>query len=277
MHHYATGHGSFSYPASYRYDIHGFWPYLGRMWEYLIFALMSPQPAIAAILAMMAAIGMVVILRNSRPLGMALGFLLVFYSVFFSLQTVFIVRNFLLLLPVVSYLAAVGLDFALGYAKSLRMPLARVAALTMLILALGTILGWNAWKQVSFGHSIVVSRNVPLVHQVEEYLAQHSEMSFVLSPRLTVELGQPMRSASQLKGSSLFMYLESELTSVDAKLPRGPSMRHNVLDWVGPREVNLNYYPGWAGHDHAMLMGLKTAEMSGVITALTGYQQGHNR
>ena len=97
--------------------------------------MMSPQPAFAATLTMMAAVGLVVTWRNSRPLCVVLGFLLVFYSVFFALQAVFIVRNFLLLLPVLAYLAAVGIDFALGCAKGLPGPLPRAAATSILVLA----------------------------------------------------------------------------------------------------------------------------------------------
>ena len=252
----------------YPYDVHGFWPYLSRLWEYLTFVMMSPQPAIAAILTMMAAVGLVVTWRNSRPLGIALGFLLVFYSVFFSRQVVFIVRNFLLLLPVFAYLAAVGIDFAFGYAQSLRIPLARAAAISVMVLALATILGWNAWEQISFGRSIATARNVPLIQQVAEYLAQHGNMPVVLSPSLAAELGQPTRSTAQPNRSARFIYRESELTSIDAKLAFGPWMHHNVLDWIGPREVNLNYYPAWIGHDHAILMDMNTAERAGVIAAL---------
>jgi hypothetical protein len=265
-HHYATGHLTFL--GVQPYDVHGFWPYLSQLWEYLALVMMSPQPSIAAILTMMAAIGLVVTWRNSRPLGTALGFLLVFYSVFFSRQVVFIVRNFLLLLPVFAYLAAVGIDFAFGYALSLRIPLARAAAISIMVLALATILGWNAWEQISFGRSIAPARNVPLIQQVAEYLAQHGNMPVVLSPSLAAELGQPMRSTAQPNRSPRFIYRESELTSLDAKLAFGPWMHHSVLDWIGPREVNLNYYPKWEGHDHAILMDMNTAERAGFIAVL---------
>jgi hypothetical protein len=268
VHHYATGHESFL--GVHPYDIHGFWPYLSRLWEYLAFVMMSPQPAIAATLAMMAAMGLVVTWRNSRPLGTALGFLLVFYSVFFSCQVVFIVRNFLLLLPIFAYLAAVGIDFAFEYAQSLRIPLARTVAISVMVLALATILGWNAWEQISFGRSIATARNVPLIQQVAEYLAQHGNMPIVLSPGLAAELGQPIGNAAQPNRSARFIYRESELTSIDAKLAFSPWMHHNFIDWIGPREVNLNYYPEWEGHDHAILMDMDTAEQAGVIAALKG-------
>jgi hypothetical protein len=217
---------------------------------------------------MMAALGLVVTWRNSRPLGIALGFLLVFYSVFFSLQVVFIVRNFLLLLPVFAYLAGVGIDFAFGYAQSFGIPQVRAVAISVMSLALATVLGWNAWEQISFGRSIATARNVPLIHQVAEYLSQHGNRPVVLSPSLATELGQPMRSTTQPNWSPLFIYRESELTSIDAKLAFGPWMHHSVLDWIGPREVNLNYYPGWIGHDHAILMDINEAERTGIFAAL---------
>jgi hypothetical protein len=268
-HHYATTHGTFL--GVEFYDVRGFWKYLNRLWEYLALVMMSPQPSIAAILTMMAAVGLVVTWRNSRALGTALGLLLVFYSVFYSLHVVFQVRNFLLLLPVFAYLAAVGIDFALGYARSLGIPKGRAAATSVMVLALATIVGWNAWAQISFAHSIATARNVPLIQQVAEYLAQHRSVAVELSPSLAAELEHSMRSTAQTDQRRLFIYRESELTSAHwngAKLTFGPWMHRSVLDWIGPREVNLNYYPHWIGHDHAILMDMNMAKRAGIIAAL---------
>jgi hypothetical protein len=60
------------------YDIHGFWLYLGRLWEYLSLAMLSPQPVIAAALAAASVLGLVPSWHRSRPLAAALGFLIVF-------------------------------------------------------------------------------------------------------------------------------------------------------------------------------------------------------
>ena len=81
-----------------------------RLWEYLTLAMLSPQPIIAAALAVVSILGLLSGWRRSRPLTVALGFLIVFYSIFFSRQVVFIVRNFLILLPIFAYFAGVGFD-----------------------------------------------------------------------------------------------------------------------------------------------------------------------
>ena len=63
--------------------------------------------------------------------------------------------------------------------------------------------------------------------------------------------------------------LTSELTAINAHLAFWPATRHDTLDWIGPREVNLNYYPTWTGADHAVILSMSAAERTGVVEALS--------
>ena len=139
MHHYATDHGTF-YGVSPN-DIHSHWRYLVRLWEYYSLAMLSPQPVIASLFAAASVLGLVATWWRSKPLAGVLGFLIVFYSVLFSLQGVFIVRNFLILLPVFAYLAGVGFDTL--FDREFKMPIGgpRQAAILATSVALAIAFG----------------------------------------------------------------------------------------------------------------------------------------
>jgi hypothetical protein len=268
--HYATGHGSYYGVAPW--DINGFWCYLGRLWEYLSLAMLSPQPVIAAGLAAISILGFVTSWRRSKRLALGLGFLIVFYSIFFSMQVVFIVRNFLLLLPVFAYFIGVGCDALIDHAFKMRVGRPRQAAIAATGTMLAITFGWNAWQQVAFGRSIPDAQSHPLVRQVAEYLAQHSSVRVALSPTLTADLlatGEPLpANVIDSIRADQFIFRVSEL-SPSAHLLSWPATRHDTFDWIGPREVNLNYYPIWIGADHAFILNVDAAEHMGVVKALS--------
>jgi hypothetical protein len=270
LHYYATGHGSIYY-VTYA-DIHGFWHYLGRLWEYLIFAMLSPQPVIAAALAVASILGFVSGWRQSRPLTVTLGFLIVFYSILFSRQVVFIVRNFLILLPVFAYFGGMGLDALIE--RVVKMPVGRTRQAVILAtgMVLATALCWNAWQQVAFGRSIANAQRQPLVRQVAEYLARHPSVQVALSPSLRVDListGEPLPSnVTESSRANEFIFRASDL-SADDHLTAWPATQHDTFDWIGPREVNLNYYPNWCGADHAFILNIGAAERMGVVAMLS--------
>jgi Dolichyl-phosphate-mannose-protein mannosyltransferase len=271
MHHYARSHGIF-YGVS-PYDIDSHWLYLVRLWEYFSFAMLSPQPVIAAVLAAVSILGLVPSWYRSKPLTAALGFLIVFYSIFFSRQGVFIVRNFLMLLPVFAYLAGVGLDALID--REFKMPVGgpRQAAILATSVALAIAFGWNAWQQVAFGRSIANAQREPLVRLVTEYLEQHPSVRTALSPCLAADLsatGAPLpANVTEPSRALRYIFRMSELTPSNAHLAFWPATRHDTFDWIGPREVNLNYYPTWSGADHAIILNIDAAEHMGVVEALS--------
>ena len=270
MHHYATGHGAQYGTAPH--DIHGFWRYLSGLWEYLILAMLSPQPIIAAALALASILGFLSGWRRSRPLTVTLAFLIVFYSIFFSRQVVFIVRNFLILLPIFAYFAGMGFDALIERVLKIPVGWTRRAAILATGMALAGALGYNAWQQVAFGRSIVDAQRQPLVRQVAEYLARHSSVRVALSPSLAADListGEPLpANVTEPSRASEFIFRASEL-SRDDHLTSWPATEHDTFDWIGPREVNLNYYSVWCGADHAFILNMGAAERMGVVAVLS--------
>jgi hypothetical protein len=267
---YAYGHGTFHGVSPY--DIHNHWLYLLRLWEYFTLALLSPQPAIAAVLLVASILGVIPSWRRSRPLAASLGFLVIFYSIFFSLHVVFIVRNFLILLPIFAYLGGVGFDSLIG--RAFKMPLGWPRQLA--VLATGVLLtiafAWNAWHQTASGRSIAKAHRQPLACQVAQYLTQHASVRTALSARLAADLvatGAPLpANVTEPNRAVRYIFLASDIASADTNLAFWPATRHDTFEWIGPREVNLNYYPTWGGADHAIILDINAAEHMGVIKAL---------
>jgi hypothetical protein len=107
--------------------------------------------------------------------------------------------------------------------------------------------GWNAWQQVAFGRSIVDARRQPLVRQVVNYLTGHPSLRVALSPSLAADLiatGEPLpANVTDSSAADEFIFRLSELSLSASHLASWDGTRHDSFDWIGPREVNLNYYP----------------------------------
>ena len=104
--HYATGHGEIlGVPPN---DVGSYFQYMGRMIEYLSLALLSRNEVISLLLLALAGVGSFALWKTQRNLAVVLPAILVISVFYFSTQTVFIVRNFLFLLPVLSVLIGIG-------------------------------------------------------------------------------------------------------------------------------------------------------------------------
>ena len=186
-----------------------------------------------------------------------------------------------MLLPVFAYLAGVGFDGLIDRACKLPVGRPRQAAILAASLALTIAFGWNAWQQLAFGQSIPGAQRDPLVRQVAEYLAEHASVPIALSPCLAADLatkGTPLPpNVAEPIRALLYIFRKSELTSNNAHLAFWPGTRHDTLDWIGPREVNLNYYPTWSGADHAIILKMAAAEDMGVVEALSRPRQADLR
>ena len=105
-----------------------------------------------------------------------------------------------------------------------------------------------------------------------EYLEQHASVPMALSPCLAADLatgGALPANVTEPSRALRYIFRFSELRRSSADLAFWPAARHNSFDWIGPREVNLNYYPIWAGEDHAFILAIDVAEHMGVAEALS--------
>jgi hypothetical protein len=123
----------------------------------------------------------------------------------------------------------------------------------------------------------VDAQRQPLVRQVANYLAGHPSLRVALSPGLATELaatgGSIPTNVAEPNRADQFIFRLSELSrsAHSAHLASWDATRHDTLDWIGPREVNLNYYPWWgdADHDHAVILNMGAAERMGIVSELS--------
>jgi hypothetical protein len=105
--------------------------------------------------------------------------------------------------------------------------------------------------------------------QALDYIEKHASASFRVSDKiraiaLTEHWELPANVAHDREGTHVVFFGDSE----------GPGpWNWNVNDpWLteavfGPREVNLNWYSSWAGHDHIVVMTLEKAKATGAPLA----------
>jgi hypothetical protein len=268
--HYSVGH-VIDHGAR-PWDIHGFWTYLGRLWEYLALALFSPCAMISAVFTALAAIGLAALWNRSIRLFAAISFILIFYSLAFSRQVVFIVRNFLFLLPVLCILCAIGFDATLRWISSFSWGRLRAPAEATVTAGVLLALAWNTYQQILLGLSIEYAKTTPLIQQLEKYLTLHPQTPVALSSRLWKELRDtkiPVPSnIVDYNQASLYLFKYSEIDDQNIKLLDWPATKRNTFDWIGPREVNLNYYSRWLGPDRIVILDPQRAHDFGVAPAL---------
>jgi hypothetical protein len=263
--HYATGH----IPAYgvQSYDIHGRFSYFARLWEYLGLALLSPVPWLSLLLLATAPLGFIGLQKNGRAKSAAtLLAVLLFYSLFFSSRTtVFIVRNFLFFLPVLAVLIGAGIAWMIRQSR-----MARILAIALLCGAGAT----NAYTLVTAARTIHPGSDAMLVDQLAVYIAQHPGEKFALSASLSREMtGRHAANLAPAGNADIFAYRDNDLSAggLAIQLKDYPGTRHNTFEWIGPREVNYNYYPTWvSGRDRILLLPMKTAERLGLPQALSG-------
>jgi hypothetical protein len=225
-----------------------------------------------------AALGWITLLVRSRRLGIVISAMLLFYSIFFSMQVVFFARNFIFLLPVLAFLAAIGFDALLIAATGLSNRRYRIALTLLLCVLFGGVLVWNSIWQVSAGLSIPEAKRQPLIKQVASYLANHPKERVAITSTLTQELASAgialPSDVVQPSQAQLFLFRFSELKKRHARLTGYPSSRHGIFHWIGAREMNMDYYPifYWpersSGKDHVVILDGEHARAYGVYRSL---------
>jgi hypothetical protein len=271
--HYATGHVE-AYGTK-PYDVADAADYARRLATYLVLVLLSSQPVLAAMTAAAALAGLAVTLRRTWRLGLVVGGLIGFYAAFFSQEKVFIVRNFLLFLPIMALLAGIGAEAALCAALSLRSrPLRFLTASAVAGWALCAI-GWNGWVETSAAQSIVVAKRAPgryLEKHLARYLDEHPDARVAVSADVRAKLANASpKAAAQIvepARADRYLFLYSELGR-GAHLKAWPASEYGVYHWIGPEDVNFNYYPTWFASNRIIILDIKAARAMGVVDALS--------
>jgi 4-amino-4-deoxy-L-arabinose transferase-like glycosyltransferase len=222
------------------------WTHLSAIAEYLALAVYSPSAWLSALLIAPWPLGVVVALRrNVRAAALVVAFPLL-YAGYMMWQRVFIVRNYLLLVPCLAVLAACGWGWLFD---RLRVAWGR----RLLVAAAVGVLTFNAAWLVAAGWS-VRARAKP----VEAFAAWASTRSDVgVSRQLAGALGTV---PAQRGTPEFFAFFGSEA----ANRPAHQAWHHAYVErWFGPLEVNYNYYPSWGGRDRIVVVKVDRARQLG--------------
>ncbi|GET35674.1 hypothetical protein MiSe_04160 [Microseira wollei NIES-4236] len=264
MQHYASGHNSHYGVAVY--DIHdGPLVFAARLWEYISFALISPIPLLSFILLLTSLVGALHLFRtNRRALVITIAGVILFYTCFFSgITVVFLVRNYIFILPFLAFLIANGIERMLQYNKSIR---SLVIGLTIAATTL------NYYNLIDSAFSINPGYNEnKLQALLVQHIRTHPGEKFAVSKSLRKSINYENLSnvVKPKEEADTFAYRHDDLRrQKNIKLKDYPSNRHNTFKWLGSREVNYNYYVSWIGRDRILLVPMKEADRMGLTSAI---------
>lgn len=236
MIHYQYGHGGHTVAAG--------WMHFSLLATYLGIVLLSRNSVLAALGMALALAGAVDLLRTDRRTAAWLLPMPALFVAYTCMQRVMLVRNDLLLLPVLALLAARGLAWLLrgaGARAPLRYALAGAAAL---------LIAFNLGVATSSAWSIVSPNKVTQKQALERRLAAAPQVKFCLSPGCQALLAEspPFRATNvvdSLPAADRFVFVSNEVK--DWTMFAANKLGRYRTVWKRVDEVNWDYYPDWSG------------------------------
>lgn len=208
--------------------------------EYLLLVVYSPYLWISALMALFAIFGFIQVLKEKKLRLFLLFGAPAIYFAYFMLQSVMVVRNFLVLFPFMSILAAMGVIAVINRV--------RIKPLKMLVIGvvLVTICINHAWL-FRAAQSIRHRKAQNLIALTEAYLNDNQERKFYLSPAISRGFQAKNLPANVVKDSNDadgYIFITTEYDGLTRM-----NLRSNVYNRyhlvAGSRDVNINYYPAW--------------------------------
>jgi hypothetical protein len=246
--HYATGHG--------RHTVAPGIDHLSKILAYLGGALPSPYRILALALTALAALGALTLIRNTARAGLVLLVFPVVYLLWFSTERVMIVRNLLVIAPVLAVLSARGAATLWTTVDgSVRWRGLRWSVPAFIVIAVGAAAAF----ELSAAESIRGRGASPLVDAFASWTAEHPGRRVTLSRRLEADLGAAgltAQAGAGVESPSVAFYAseQDELGDIDSNRP---GTFEAVL---GDQDANFDYYTDWAGSEHILVLSAATAE-----------------
>jgi dolichyl-phosphate-mannose-protein mannosyltransferase len=231
--------------------------------SYLCFSLFSGHQWLSVPMFAFAVVGAVFwVKRDKRFAAILVGFPLLFLAMFCTRFRLMLARNYLFLLPFLALMLARGLG---EFERWLPKRELRWLFTAVLLAVLGVQVAW----QISASESI---RNVDPDHDVREaldYVRRHADTQFRVSSQVrsraeAQHLALPANVVNAPAGTDVLFFAIAEGPGSWYFQTNDPWLTKAVF---GPREVNLDWYAGWMGHDHLLVMSLDKARATGVPLA----------
>lgn len=232
VNHYRGGHGGYTVGTGPEH--------LYLMFVYLVGETLSPFTPVAIVLALVAVYGAVTLVRDDRAGGWWFLSLPLAYVAYMSTQRVMIVRNYLLLIPLLAVLVGVGLA-----AVARRLGPSRVAGFVLSGLLVAAVLANGAYA-LDAARSVTRPPGEEPATAVRAFVAAAQTGSIALSPEVSrlVSGGGKTRTVPADRAQT-YVYDSAEVEDWTL-LPSNVPGRYTSV-WAERSEVNWDYYPSWMG------------------------------
>jgi hypothetical protein len=242
QHVYAHGHGG--------HTIQPGLPHMQQMTIYIGLVGLSRFAVVAGALSVLAIAGTVTLIREDWRLALTYLSYPILLFLFFGTYSVMLVRNLIPFVPVAAILVGIG-GFAIYRGLAARQRVARLYIATLVV----TVVFNGGWLLFE-GNSILTRGTTDYIAQLNRYLASHANRRFVISATVRAALTETGNSA-HTNMVSVPGEADAAIFYMDEVTPwqRWPCNNRRFFDtWFGPREVNLNYYPNWAGDNRIVVV-----------------------
>ena len=236
--HYAeTGHRGYTVAPG--------WEHARLLAGYLAVAALSPAWPVAAAMAAISVYGIAASFRAEKKWTAILLAAPALYAAFFVTQRVMIVRNYLILFPVLAAFFGIGFERLTSLFRS---AISRRAAVAFGLAALAFNIGWLVHAAETIGRDAV---SPAMIRGFAELVDRRAPNSIVATPRLRAALeAEAPHSARRLKRGPVDRNDWAALFLWEAKADQAAgrwkaNRPFGVAASFGPREVNLNMYPSW--------------------------------
>jgi len=245
----------------YGYTVQAGWQHLGMNVQWIALCLLSKYKIISLVLFIISLVGMYSLWQRSRILLIVLVSYPLVQLLFMSMKWAMIVRNLLVVAPFLAILAARGVFYVYD---RIRFSWLRVVWLCI-IAAMVSING--AWLVQAAG-TIQQRGSDHYLRELASYIDRHPSDIFWVSPVLRQHLektdGRTRLNLADNVANAQFVCAYHRELGIDKKFWWFPANDPFMsVTWFGPMEVNMNYYPAWAGDHHIMV--IKSAKLSELV------------
>jgi hypothetical protein len=254
--HYATTHGTIYGVAPN--DVSSHYQYAVNMLRYLALDLTSRYWYISLAIFSFSLIGVYCLSRKDKLISLGIAMPAALLFLLFANQSVFIVRNFLIFLPVILFFAGIAIGaISNNFARQL------VVAYLLVFSIFGLFGNFFDARDVGPNWQAVAFR------KLSSEIDNHPNREYFLSPgvqSLVSEFddhGYPNLVECSARTQNIVM-LASELSRFNGALRELPALRDGTYKTLGQNEVDFDFYPSWAGNDRILIMNENDQKRFGI-------------
>jgi hypothetical protein len=247
-HYRATKHANFH--GAYPYFVPEVESYAKDMVSYVFGSLPSRSLILSGLTSSLAAVGLINLVRTDRRLAVVLFVPGAVVAISFLPLNVLIVRNFLLFLPFLAFLAGTGFG---ALWRLFRGPAARVGLVALLLLPAA----WNGAWLVRASRTVANRGDVATAVATADWVRDHDGDGVVLSGGVRALLAaENVDVPANARRSGPTDWLAVRLEEVQQRtmaLRKWPATERGTYRVLGPMEVDFDFYPTWEGDDRVLV------------------------